>query len=340
MKKNVFWIAGGTAALSIALIALPSPSAGIQEPDESSPDVKVVRIPKVVELKRVQIAGVPGQERQTEGVLVEPGEFVDPEIEQITLLDGEEGPSWLGVETHEVTAENAKELKLPAERGVVVGAVTPDSPAAKAGLKEKDVITEVNGQRVEGAAQFRRMIHEIPAGRTAQITVWRDGRAQSISAKLGKAEERHHRWMKAAPGAFTFRMPEVEIPDMPAIADLTDELTLLPGGRPRLGIDAEDIGGQLGSFFGAPDGEGILVRGVNSGSPAEKAGLKAGDVITTFNGERIHSVGELRQKLAAQAETKTAKIGVLRNKSQMSLTVDLPERTQKVQRKITRRTNI
>ncbi len=340
MKKNVFWIAGGTAALSIALIALPSPSAGIQEPEESSPEMKVVRIPRVVELKRVQITGVPGQELQTEGVLVEPGEFVDPETEQITLLDGEEGPSWLGVETHEVTAENAKELKLPAERGVVVGAVTPDSPAAKAGLKEKDVITEVNGQRVEGAAQFRRMIHEIPAGRTAQITVWRDGRAQSISAKLGKAEERHHRWMKAAPGAFSFRMPEVEIPDMPAIADLTDELTMLPSGRARLGIDAEDIGGQLGSFFGAPDGEGILVRSVNSGSPAEKAGLKAGDVITTFNGERIHSVGELRQRLAAQTEAKTAKIGVLRNKSQMNLTVDLPERTQKVQRKIAGRTNI
>src|SRR5256885_9399590 len=62
---------------------------------------------------------------------------------------GDEGPSWLGIETREVTADTAKELKLFAERGVVVGRVTPDSPAAKAGLKEKDVITEVNGQRVE-----------------------------------------------------------------------------------------------------------------------------------------------------------------------------------------------
>src|SRR4029077_19086524 len=254
--------------------------------------------------------------------------------------EGEEGPSWLGVETQEVTSGTAKELKLPAERGVVIGRVTEDSPAAKAGLKEKDVITEVNGQRVEGAAQFRRMVHEIPAGRAAQLTVWRDGRAQIVAVTLGQAEEGHRAWVKAAPGAFAFRMPEVEMPDMPAIAGLGDDFALLPGGRPRLGIDAEDIGEQLGSFFGAPDGEGILVRSVNSGSPAEKAGLKAGDVIASFNGERVRSLGDLRQKLASQNDAKTAKIGVLRNRSEMTLSVELPERGPKVQRKFMQHTNI
>src|SRR5437016_13915525 len=98
----------------------------------------------------------------------------------VGLLDGEDA-SWLGVELHEVTGETAKELKLPAERGVVVGSIVPDSPAAKAGLKENDVVTEINGQRVEGALQFRRMIREIPSGRTVQLTVWRDGQAQTVS---------------------------------------------------------------------------------------------------------------------------------------------------------------
>jgi serine protease Do len=276
---------------------------------------------------------------QYQGALAGMEALTDPEIQQVTIFDGEEGPSWLGVETHEVTAENAKELKLPAERGVVVAGVTKDSPAAKAGLKEKDVITEVNGQRVEGAAQFRRMIHEIPAGRAAQLTVWRDGRAQTLSATLGKAEERHDKWTGATPGAFAFHMPEVQIPEMPSI-DLGGEMGMLAGGRPRLGIDAEDIGGQLGSFFGAPDGEGILVRSVNSGSPAEKAGMKAGDVITSFNGERVRSLGDLRQKLAAQNDAKTAKIGVLRSRSEVTLSVELPERTSKTTRRIMQRTNI
>jgi serine protease Do len=343
MTKNIVWVSAGVAALSVALLALPSQSASLQEQENTSPVVKVEGLPKVRELQRIQIDGdrvlqdVGRALEQSAGVLASVRELSDPEIDQINIFDGEEGPSWLGVETQEVTAENAKELKLPAERGVVVADVTKDSPAAKAGLKEKDVITEVNGQRVEGAAQFRRMIHEIPAGRTAQLTVWRDGRAQTLGATLGKAEERHDRWMGATPGAFAFRMPEVQIPEMPSI-DLGEGMVM--AGRPRLGIDAEDIGGQLGSFFGAPDGEGILVRSVNSGSPAEKAGMKAGDVITSFNGERVRSLGDLRQKLASKNDAKTAKIGVLRNRSEMTLSVELPERGPKVQRKLTQRTNI
>jgi serine protease Do len=323
MKKNILWIGVGTATLTIALLAMARPSAAVQERQQGSSTVKVERIPL----------------EQSEDAWTRVQALADPETQQITVFDGDEGPSWLGVETHEVTADKAKELKLPAERGVVVAEVMKDSPAAKAGLKENDVIAEVNGQRVEGAAQFRRMIHEIPAGRSAQLTVWRDGRAQTLSATLGKAEERHNTWMNAMPGAFAFRMPDVDIPEMPPI-DLGGEMALLPGGHPRLGIDAEDIGGQLGSFFGAPDGEGILVRSVNPNSPAEKAGLKAGDVITSFNGERVRSLGDLRQKLAAQTESTTAKIGVLRNKSEVTLSVELPARRSKLQHQIRQRTNI
>ena len=345
-KKNILFVSAGVAALSIGLIALPSPSAAIQDQEDGSAAVRIEWQPRVREFKRIQIDGnrvsqdVAEALEQSRGALAEVEGLPDGEIQQITVFDGDEGPSWLGVETQEVTADNAKELKLTAERGVVVAGVTKDSPAAKAGLKEKDVIIEVNGQRVEGSAQFRRIIHEIPAGRTVQLTVWRDGRSQTLSTTLGKAEERHGTWMGATPGSFAFRMPEVmEMPDMPSI-DLGGEMGMLPGGRPRLGIDAEDIGGQLGSFFGAPDGEGILVRSVNSGSAAEKAGLKAGDVITSFNGERVRSLGDLRQKLAAQSDAKAAKVGVLRNKSEVTLTVELPARSPKSVHKLMHRTNI
>jgi serine protease Do len=347
MKKNLLWAGGGVAVLGIALLASPSRSAALQEQDDTSPATKVQRIPQSVdELERVRIDGERAMEKarraleQSQGALATV-ESLEPEIDQIAIFDGDEGPSWLGVETHEVTSENAKELKLPAERGVVVADVTKDSPAAKAGLKENDVITEVNGQRVEGAAQFRRMIHEIPAGRGAQLTVWRDGRAQTLNATLRAAEERHKVWSGTTPGAFAFRMPEVQIPEMPSM-DFSEDMggVMIAGGRPRLGIDAEDIGGQLGSFFGAPDGEGILVRSVNSGSAAEKAGLKAGDVITSFNGERVRSLGDLREKLASQSEGKAAKIGVLRNRSEVTLSVELPARASKALHRLMQRTNI
>src|SRR4029077_1253443 len=104
--------------------------------------------------------------------------------------------------------------------------------------------------------------------------------------------------------------------------------------------DAEDLSGQLGAYFGAPDGEGILVRNVNPGSPAEKSGVKAGDVITTFNGERIRSLGDLREKLAGKTDDKPAKLGVLRNKSTVSLSVELPTQKAKTVHRLAHSTKI
>ncbi len=353
-KRNLLTIGG--AALGLALIALPASSARAQKPEAST----IARLQQKIDELQAELQAQRESRQVQEAVLAdadgleESGQTIvrenqDPtQIEGLPSIDNDEmniviggdGSGWLGVETHEVTADKAKELKLSAERGVVLGKIVPDSPAAKAGLKENDVVTEINGQRVEGAAQFRRMIHEIPAGRSIQLTVWRDGRTQTVSATLGKSEERHHamKMLAPTPGTFAFRMPEIpEIPPMEWNGNM-----VFGGGQPRLGIDAEDVSGQLGAFFGAPDGEGILVRDVNSGSPAEKAGVKAGDVITSLNGERIRTVGELREKLSAKGEDKdrTAKLGVLRNKSQLTLSVELPAPTARTKRHISHRTSI
>jgi serine protease Do len=329
MKKNILLIAAGVAALGLALAALPSRSATPQNQDDLA-RIAQARAQEVSERALAQA------EEALQHVRILPGQ----EPDNIAVVMDEDGPSWLGVETREVTSENAKELKLPAERGVVVGRIAPDSPAAKAGLKEKDVITEVNGQRVEGSAQFRRMIHEVPAGRTVQLTVWRDARSQTLSATLGLAVEGQRIRTNVAPSTFAFRIPDLpEVPEIPSMEWNSGEMMVFPGAHPRLGIDAEDISGQLGAYFGAPEGEGVLVRNVNAGSAAEKAGVKAGDVITSFNGERIRSLGDLREKLSAKNDDKPAKLSVLRNKSEVTLTVDLPTPKQKTMR-MTHSTNI
>jgi C-terminal processing protease CtpA/Prc len=349
---------GGAVALGLALIALPSSSARSQEPTDAAAaqiqqkmDEVQARIAERLAAQQERMAEriqerillaslktavqeAQGQQRHIE-VTPEPGND-----DAMVLLD-DEGASWLGVESQEITSEKAKELKLPAERGVLLERIVPDSPAAKAGLKDNDVITEINGQRVEGAAQFRRMIHEIPAGRSVQFTVWRDGKAQSVGVTLGKSEDHGNMWFKTAPRAFSFQLPNIEMPEVAPMPDMDmGAYGLLAGSRPRLGIDAEDLSWQFGAYFGAPDGEGVLVREVNSGSPAEKAGVKSGDVITSLNGERIRSLGDLREKLAGKRDEKTVKLGVLRNKSEVSVTVEMPPPPSRTPRAISRRTNI
>lgn len=357
MNNRNMWTSGGVAALGLLLVAVPGPSRTMRTQDEAisarlqhmqerlanlQEKVQAKLFSSQEEISRRAAAFAqevaPRAKQRAEEALAEIDELPDmAEIENIAVLSSsDDSASWLGVETGEVSADKAKELKLTAERGVLISRVTPDSPAAKAGLKDNDVVTEVNGQRIEGAIQFRRMIHEIPSGRTAQLTVWRDGRTQSMIVTLGKAEERHKSWTKALPSRdFVFQMPEMG--EMPSFEWHND---MLAAGRPRLGIDAEDLSGQLGSYFGAPDGEGILVRGVNNGSAAEKAGVKAGDVLIKFNGSRLRTVGDLRERMAEQREQKTIKLGVLRNRSEMSLDVTLePPATQKAH-KLAQRTHI
>src|SRR5260221_2221047 len=153
MKKSILWIGGGTAALSIALLALPSRSAALQEQDDTSPEVRVERLPKVQKLNRIQIDGDRVLQeagrvmQQYPGALAGMEALTGPETQQVTIFDGDEGPSWLGIETHEVTAENAKELKLPAERGVVVAGGRKESTAGEAGGQGKEgVNTDKSGR--------------------------------------------------------------------------------------------------------------------------------------------------------------------------------------------------
>ena len=246
-----------------------------------------------------------------------------------TLQDNDAG--WLGVDIEEVTAEKAKNLKLTAVRGVIVGDVEADSPAAKAGLKQNDVILEYDGQVVEGTMQFRRLVRETPPGRTVNLQISREGATQNLSVQLADRNAYYEKRMRGAMPefgkSFSFQVPNFEIhsPEM---------FTLMGIAGPTLGIEAEDLSGQLGAYFGAPNDTGVLVRSVRRGTPAQKAGLKAGDVIVNLDGTAVKSVTELREQLREKREQKSVKLGVLRKGSQLEVTVQLehpaPENPQGV----------
>lgn len=240
------------------------------------------------------------------------------EARAIFIEDGESG--WLGVSISEVTDEKAKELKLAATRGVLIGEVEADSAAAKAGIKEGDVITDFNGQRVEGTVQFRRLVRETLAGRTVPVTVWREGRSQSLQVEMGTRTAQLRGRMGDNFGVFT--APDVHI-EPNFRFEAMPRLELFASRTPTLGISGEDLSGDLGQYFGAPGGEGILVKEVHADTPAAKAGLKAGDVITSIDGERIKSLADLRAKLRGNREGGTLKVDVLRKGTAMSLNVEI-----------------
>jgi serine protease Do len=236
------------------------------------------------------------------------------------LISRDDDTGWLGVEIDEVTTQRAKDLKLPAVRGVVVEEVEPESPAAKAGLKENDVILQYDNHTVEGTVQFRRLVRETPPGRSVNLTIMRNGQTQTLSVELADRSAYYEKRMRGMTRdfgkTFAFSAPNFEFhgPDM---------FMFMNSGGPVLGIEAEDLSGQLGAYFGAPGDSGVLVRSVRAGTPAQKAGLKAGDVITKVNGTAVKSVSELRDQLREKRDQKTVTLGVLRKGSEMNVTVDI-----------------
>ena len=129
--------------------------------------------------------------------------------------------------------------------------IAPDSPAEKAGIKTGDVVTQYNGQRVEGMDQFSRMVRETPAGREVKIGIIRNGAPQTITAKI-VARPAISGQLIPAPVQNPF---ELRFPDMPQ-SRMTWRSTML-------GIEAEALDGQLAEFFGVK--EGVLVRAVTKG---------------------------------------------------------------------------
>ena len=221
------------------------------------------------------------------------------------------GSAFLGVTIAEVTPERARELKLPADSGALVVEVEKDSPAAKAGVEKDDVIVEFDGERVRSAAELRRLVRETPADRSVAIKVIRNGQPRTLTAKLesGKHE-------------FSFAMPPMKVPNI-RIPEFNFHFS---AGPPVLGITGDTLTSQLARYFDVKQGKGVLVSEVMVGSAAEKAGLKAGDVITALDSKPVGSVEELREaldKIVPKEGKGKASLTIVRNHQQMTVPVEL-----------------
>jgi serine protease Do len=218
------------------------------------------------------------------------------------------GGSYLGVNLAEIDSTRAKELKLKETTGVEITRVEEGSPAEKAGLKPNDVVLEYNGQRVEGMEQFGRLVRETPGGREVKLVISRNGATQTITATVAA------RKVRAFGGNikdFLPDMPEIRMPDMPQMFSVWRS--------PVLGVEAEALGSQLAAYFGVKDG--VLVRSVLKDSAAEKAGVKAGDVITKVDGVAVTTPNELSNAAHSAGSKGTFALELMRDHKVMSLSV-------------------
>jgi serine protease Do len=200
--------------------------------------------------------------------------------------------------------------------GVVVEEVRPDSPAEKAGLQRSDVIVEFDGEHVRSARQFRRLVQETPPVRTVRATIVRDGQKKDV--QITPAQGRTARGDVFLDGDRLLEPLEHlrgRIPPFNFDFDLPGALS----GQ-RLGVTIDELSDQLAAYFGVSDG--LLVTSVTDGSAASRAGLKAGDVITSIDGRPLHSRGDLIRALRDAGSDEIA-IGIVRDKREISVTVKL-----------------
>lgn len=233
-----------------------------------------------------------------------------------TVIFGTKG--YLGVEIRDVTQDDVSQYRLGREAGVVVERVEEGSAAEAAGLQEGDVILEYSGIAIISVRQFQRLVSETPLAREVDIEVNRNGSRQTVRATLGERRSDRRNWLSDNFKGFdaeSFSVPEFNFERL----DNGTGSVVISTSRPRLGISGVNLTEQMADHLNVPSSEGVLVMEVRADSPADKAGLKAGDVIVSINGRDIDSPLQLSRRL----RNGTQEIEIYRSGKSMTLEVDV-----------------
>lgn len=182
---------------------------------------------------------------------------------------GEVVRGWLGVQIQDLTEELREYHNVKEKKGALVLEVIKGDPADKAGIKAKDIITEVNGKPIETVRDLTRTVADIPVGETAAIKVLRDGKEKTIRVNIAKREDQ-----KAGPRP---------------LSDKTDD---------DLGIRVTEITPEMVNRYNLPEKEGVIVTNLSHGGKAMQAGLQVGDVIKEINHREIKSQQDYESALA------------------------------------------
>jgi serine protease Do len=253
------------------------------------------------------------------------GPLAAPETQEPATADRSfsfliDGGVFLGVGAEDISKENMGRYGMREVRGAGVTQVVKDSPAEKAGLKKDDVILRFDGESVTSARKLSRLVSESAPDQTVRITISRGGAEQELSATLSQHS------MKGLLGAAIRDdvLKGIE-KDWPQVQSGDGNFVFSYGANRRIGVSTQPLTKQLADYFGAKDG-GLLITSVNDNSPAARAGLKAGDVITAVDSEKVDSSGDIVRAINKKEEGEIS-LTILRDHS--SRTVNLtPEKSK------------
>ena len=246
-----------------------------------------------------------------------------------TATAKEETHGWLGVSMQELSPSLVKALQLKDGGGVLVNEVVADSPAEKAGVEDGDIIISFAGQKIESSGDLAKAVSKTEPGQSVNLVVIRDGTRRTLKAEIGekKGDERkywhsdddddvwifgddedHFVW-KSAPGGKAWKLG-----NMFRHAD-----------RGYLGVHLDDLGEQLGEYFNVEGGEGALVTEVVEDSPAQQAGLQAGDVIVSFGDEKVTSSADLHGVIGETKPEQEVTVKIIRKGKRKEIKITLGE---------------
>jgi serine protease Do len=242
-----------------------------------------------------------------------------PVANSTELLLSNSSQGYLGVVIRDLDNDRAAALKLKDPHGAEIVSIDQDAPASKAGLKVHDVVVQMNGQRVEGIEQFRRMLRETPPGRNVALVVMRDGQTVNLTAQLGD----HAAIVTQIFGGLDTDPPAAAAGDgssplivLPKSSHSSSFFGSLTRNRYYVGVDIQPLPTGLADYFGAKSG--VLVGNVFSNSPAAAAGLKPADVIQKVNGQPIVTLSDWERAMRVN-HGKQVQVTIIRDKKEQTL---------------------
>ncbi len=205
-----------------------------------------------------------------------PANLARPVIAQLRDL-GHTVRGWLGVKIQPVSDEIAESLGLEAAGGALLAEVTPNGPAAKAGLEVGDVILEFDAKKVSEMRLLPRLVAETEVGRSVVVRVWRRGAMVDLAVEIGELEEARVAARQVSP------------PRQSATATATVDV---------LGMKLAAMSGELRQRFELDkEAQGVVVTAIDAASPAAEKGVRAGDVIVEVARQEVGSPGQVLDKV-------------------------------------------